>query len=40
MMPPMFFDDEERVAKVKEYERSHSEYKPYMGNYLVFILSK
>jgi hypothetical protein len=30
MMPPIFFDDEERVNQVKEYEKSHAEHKPYM----------
>jgi hypothetical protein len=30
IMPPMFFDDNQRVNQVKEYERMHSSQAPYV----------
>jgi hypothetical protein len=30
MMPPVFFDDKERVEQVIEYEKAHCKHKPYM----------
>ncbi len=40
MMPPMFFDDENRVEQVKEYEKMHAKQEPYLGFYLTVVLSK
>jgi hypothetical protein len=39
-MPPMFFDDNQRVNQVKEYERMHSSQAPYVWFYLTVVLTK
>ena len=40
IMPPMFFDDKQRVEQVVEYEKAHANKVPYIGFYLTFILKK
>lgn len=39
-MPPIFFEDEKRVEKVKKYEERHSKQAPYMWFYLNIVLTK
>lgn len=40
MMPPIFFDNEDRVNQAIDYEKAHCKHKPYLWHYLVFVLSK
>ncbi len=40
MMPPIFFEDENRVKQILEYEKAHSVIKPHLWFYITLTLTK
>ncbi len=40
MMPPMFFDDDNRKNHIIDFEKNHSDKSPYLWFYLIIVVSK